>query len=61
MKVSLRNKDKSIETAIDSAFLKSETLWKELILDEIVAPNRQNEKANIKIKLEVDTDPPPRF
>ena len=62
MNVSIREKDKKDKTNIDSAFLKSETLWKELILEDIVkqagikATNR-----TIKIKIEVDRKPPLGF
>src|SRR5690606_35351297 len=33
IKVSIKTKKKSVESDIESAFLKSETLWSELILD----------------------------
>ena len=62
MNVSIREKDKKDKTNIDSAFLKSETLWKELILEDIVkqagikATNR-----TMKIKIEVDRKPPIGF
>lgn len=61
MKVSVRAKEKKISTAIDSTFLKAETFWRELILEEIVAANWQGEKVSVKIKLEVDTNPPLGF
>ncbi len=61
MKVSVKAKEKKITTAIDSTFLKTETFWRELILEEIVTPNWQGEKVSIKIKLEVDTNPPLGF
>ncbi|OFZ01368.1 MAG: hypothetical protein A3K10_05065 [Bacteroidetes bacterium RIFCSPLOWO2_12_FULL_31_6] len=61
MKVSVRAKEKKISTAIDSTFLKTETYWRELILEKIVAANWQGEKVSIKIKLEVDTNPPLGF
>lgn len=61
MKVSIREKKKAIESAIDSAFLKSETLWKELILEGIVPQQGINRIANIKIKIEVDKQPPLGF
>jgi predicted nucleotidyltransferase component of viral defense system len=62
MKVSIREKQKNIKTHIDSAFLKSETEWKELILEDIV--NQLGIKITnrtIKIKIEVDRKPPPNF
>src|SRR5215218_6599397 len=36
MQVSIREKDKKVKTNVESAFLKSETIWKELILDGIL-------------------------
>ncbi|AFD06114.1 nucleotidyl transferase AbiEii/AbiGii toxin family protein [Solitalea canadensis] len=61
MQVSIREKEKSVVTNIESAFLKSETLWKELILEGITPQNKVNERVAIKIKLEVDTNPPSGF
>ncbi|HVU98150.1 MAG TPA: nucleotidyl transferase AbiEii/AbiGii toxin family protein [Puia sp.] len=61
MEVSVREKDKTNKTNIESAFLKSETVWKELVLESIIPQNGLDQKANIKIKLEVDTKPPPGF
>jgi hypothetical protein len=61
MQVSVREKQKTNQNNIESAFLKSETIWKELILENIVPQNGLDEKANIKIKLEVDTMPPLGF
>jgi hypothetical protein len=57
MQVSIREKQNTNKTNIESAFLKSETIWKELILDGILPQHGMNEKTNIKIKLEVDTKP----
>lgn len=61
MKVSFREKKYSKEGNIDSAFLKSETIWKELILEGILSQNGINQIANIKIKLEIDRKPPLGF
>ncbi len=61
MQVSIREKQKVNKTHIESAFLKSETVWKELILEDIMPQHGLNERANIKIKLEVDTRPPLGF
>jgi predicted nucleotidyltransferase component of viral defense system len=61
MKVSIREKKKAVKSNIDSAFLKSETLWKELVLDGIIPQQGINQIANIKIKIEVDTEPPLGF
>src|SRR5258708_10829412 len=61
MKISIKKKKKTNKNNIESAFLKAETIWKELILESIIPQNGLNEKANIKIKLEVDTEPPLGF
>ena len=61
MQVSVREKQKTIQNNIESAFLKSETIWKELVLEGVVPQNGLEQKANIKIKLEVDTEPPLGF
>lgn len=61
MQVSVREKQKTNLTNIESAFLKSETIWKELILEDIIPQSGLNQKANILIKLEVDTEPPLGF
>jgi Nucleotidyl transferase AbiEii toxin, Type IV TA system len=61
MKVSVKEKQKSNQSNIESAFLKSETIWKELVLEDIIPQNGLDQKANIKIKLEVDTRPPLGF
>ena len=50
-----------MKNSIESAFLKSDTLWKELVLENIIPQNGLKEKPNIKIKLEIDTQPPPGF
>lgn len=46
---------------INSAFLKSETLWGELKIQTIIPQIGLDTKANIKIKSEVDTAPPLNF
>jgi predicted nucleotidyltransferase component of viral defense system len=61
MNVTVKEKDKTNKTNIESAFLKSETLWKELVLESIIPQNGIDQKANIKIKFEVDTRPPLGF
>jgi len=61
MKVSIREKKKAVKSNIDSAFLKSETLWKELVLESIIPQQGINQIANVKIKIEVDTEPPLGF
>ena len=61
MKVSIREKKKSVKSNIDSAFLKSETLWSELVLEGVIPQQGIDRVANIKIKIEVDTEPPLGF
>ena len=61
LKVSLLNKKKKKKTAIESAFLKTETLWEELVLEDIVAQIGIRSNKNIKIKIEVDRNPPQGF
>lgn len=61
MQVSVREKQRTNQTNIESAFLKSETIWKELILNDIIPQNGLDQKANILIKLEVDREPPLGF
>ncbi len=59
--VSIREKIKKQQTAIESAFLKSETIWKELVLEDIVKQAGIQSNKNIKIKIEVDRRPPLGF
>jgi len=61
MNVSISEKQKVKQNNINSAFLKSETLWRELKLETIIPQIGLDTKANIKIKIEVDTDPPLNF
>lgn len=61
MTVSIREKDKKIQSSVESAFLKSETIWKELILEDIVKQAGIKSNKSIKIKIEVDRNPPLGF
>ena len=61
MKVIVKEKDKTIKNNIDSAFLKPDTLWKELVLEGVIPQSGLEQKPNIKIKLEIDTQPPLGF
>lgn len=54
-------KEKAKKTAIDSAFLKPGTEWKELILKDIISREKIGMRPDIKIKIEVDTTPPLGF
>ena len=57
MKVSIKEKKKTLQNNIDSAFLKSETVWKELVLEGIIPQAGVQAPPGIKIKLEVDREP----
>jgi hypothetical protein len=61
IRVSIREKTKTTQSAIDSAFLKPDTAWKELILKEIIPQEGIRMRPEIKIKIEVDTTPPLGF
>lgn len=61
MQVAVTEKTKTAQTNIESAFLKSETIWKELVLESIVPEQHIEQVARIKIKIEVDKKPPPGF
>ncbi len=58
IRVSIREKGKRIKTPIESAFLKSETLWQELVLEDIVKQHGISSNKSIKIKIEIDRVPP---
>jgi predicted nucleotidyltransferase component of viral defense system len=59
--VNIREKEKQIVSSIESAFLKSETLWNELILEDVVKQTGIRSNRNVKIKIEVDRKPPLLF
>lgn len=59
--VNLHQKIKSSESNIDSAFLKSDTLWSELVIEKTIPQLNLSIKPSIKIKIEVDTNPPLLF
>jgi predicted nucleotidyltransferase component of viral defense system len=61
MKVTFTQKMKKTTSAIDSAFLKSETLWGELVVETNLSQFLLSKKPSIKIKLEIDTQPPLLF
>lgn len=61
MKVNVKEKQKTTQSNVDSAFLKSDTEWKELTLKEVVKQEGLKMRPEIKIKLEVDTKPPLDF
>lgn len=59
--VSVKRKDKTTITNVDSAFLKPDTTWKELIIKEILPQEGVKMPPMLKIKIEVDTMPPLGF
>lgn len=59
--VSIHEKKKTKKTAIDSAFLKAETIWKEIILEDIIKETGVRSNKTLKIKIEVDRLPPLNF
>ncbi|MEP6795505.1 MAG: nucleotidyl transferase AbiEii/AbiGii toxin family protein, partial [Saprospiraceae bacterium] len=61
MQVSIKEKINTNPTNIDSAFLKSETVWKELELEDVIPQAGLSMHPGIKIKIEVDTLPPLGF
>jgi len=61
MQVSIKEKTKASESNVDSAFLKSETVWKELALEGVIPQAGLQTPPRIKIKLEVDREPPLGF
>lgn len=61
MTVSIKEKKKTAQSNIDSAFLKSETVWRELVLEGIIPQAGVQAFPGIKIKLEVDREPPLGF
>ncbi|MEO5682801.1 MAG: nucleotidyl transferase AbiEii/AbiGii toxin family protein [Chitinophagaceae bacterium] len=61
IQVTVAEKSKSKKTNIDSAFLKADTTWKELVLKGIIPQEKTTMRPEIRIKLEVDTNPPPGF
>ncbi len=59
--VSINEKKKTKQTTIDSAFLKAETIWQEIVLEEIIKETGVRSNKTLKIKLEVDRQPPLNF
>ena len=59
--VSIKEKKKTKQTAIDSAFLKAETIWQEIVLEDIIKETGVRSNETLKIKIEVDRQPPLNF
>lgn len=61
MSVSIKTKVKSMPSNVESAFLKPETMWSELVLETVLSQFGLKETIGLKIKIEVDTKPPLGF
>src|ERR1022692_1412991 len=61
MQVSINQKEKTNKINFDSAFLKTNTAWKELVLQGIAPQEKTGFRPDIRIKIEVDTEPPLGF
>lgn len=61
LQVSIKIKKKPVNSAIESAFLKSDTIWSELVLESAVPEVNLRQMVGLKIKIEVDTLPPLGF
>lgn len=59
--IKVRIKEKAKRSSIESAFLKTETIWKELVLEDILKQTGVKSNKPIKIKIEVDRNPPLGF
>ncbi|MCF6213058.1 MAG: nucleotidyl transferase AbiEii/AbiGii toxin family protein [Flavobacteriaceae bacterium] len=59
--VSIKEKKKTKQTAIDSAFLKAESIWQEIVLVDIIKETGVRSNKTLKIKVEVDRQPPLNF
>jgi len=59
--VSIKENKKAKHTPIDSAFLKAETIWQEIVLEEIIKETGVRSNKTLKIKIEVDRQPPLNF
>lgn len=59
--IRVAEKIKSQKTNIDSTFIKSDTWWTELQLETILPEMHVSGGVSIKIKVEIDTAPPPGF
>ena len=61
MKVCIQEKQKTNVSSIESAFLKTDTTWREIVLENTLPQLGLKQRASIKIKLEVDINPPLAF
>jgi len=61
LQVVIKEKIKVKQSSIDSAFLKAETIWKELVLEDLVNQTGVKSNKSVKIKIEIDVRPPLNF
>ena len=54
-------KSLGLTVSIDSAFLKAETIWQEIVLEDIIKETGVRSNKTLKIKIEVDRQPPLNF
>jgi predicted nucleotidyltransferase component of viral defense system len=59
--VRIQEKRKTSQAGIDSAFLKAETIWQEIVLEDIIKETGVRSNKTLKIKMEVDRQPPLHF
>ncbi len=59
--VTIKEKGKTSESSIDSAFLKAETIWKEIVLEDLIKQTGVKSNKTVRIKIEVDRNPPLNF
>lgn len=59
--VSIKEKHKSNTSAIESAFLKAETIWKEIVLQDVIKEAGVRSNKTLRIKIEIDRQPPLSF
>src|SRR5690554_561639 len=59
--VSIKEKRKTEHSAIESAFLKAETIWKEIVLEDIIKEIGVRSNRSLTIKIEIDRLPPLNF
>lgn len=59
--VSINEKNKTQRSSVESAFLKAETIWKEIVLEDIIKETGVRSNKTLRIKIEVDRQPPLNF
>ena len=59
--VGITEKKTTKQTAVDSDFLKAETIWQEIVLEDIIKETGVRSNRTLKIKIEVDRHPPLNF